>query len=216
MNLQHTVKTNLNITTETEILTYTYTNPTVLMVAVRASLGDATKPIAGNGNYTLAVYINNVLVTPTTADAVPTGVTQTVIVSRPIPLVQNDVISIRVTGQPADISIDTVADLYDTTSLTKTDVFGGSPVQVNHNYGGTDNLTYQTSGGVGIENATIYAYLQSDYNANNRTTQFIRGRTTTDTAGHWVNSLMLSTGQTYVLLYFKQGYYGPDAVTLAL
>ena len=86
---------------------------------------------------------------------------------------------------------------------------GQGTIAVDHNYGGADNLAYKTAGGAGIDNASIWAYLKSDYDAGNMTAAYVKGRTTTDVNGQWTNPMNLDPG-AYTLYYYKQGAYGPD------
>lgn len=86
---------------------------------------------------------------------------------------------------------------------------GSGSVSVNHNYGGADVLTYKTSGGIGIDNAEVRAYLKTDYDAGNNSSSYLKGITTTDVNGQWENTMRLDPG-TYTIEFVKQGYYGPD------
>jgi hypothetical protein len=82
-------------------------------------------------------------------------------------------------------------------------------VSVDHDYGGTNNLTYQTEDGAGVYRATIYIYLRSDYDAGRRDTDFVIDSATTDVDGHWERPVLLDPGE-YVLLFFKRGRFGPS------
>ena len=85
---------------------------------------------------------------------------------------------------------------------------GSGSVVVDHNYGGTDNLTVETAGGVGINNATIRAYLKTDYDAGNFTSEYIQATVMTDVNGQWESPMNLDP-EVYTLYVFKQGQYGP-------
>ncbi len=85
---------------------------------------------------------------------------------------------------------------------------GLGSVVVDHDYGGADALAYKT-GGVGIDNANVWAYLKTDYDAGNTAMGYIKAMTTTDVNGRWVSQMNLDPA-TYTLYYFKQGEYGPD------
>lgn len=213
-NLQHTVKTGLDITSVAEVLSYTYTGISVLQVASRVILGDVSHPITGT-SYNLYVYINNVLLSPNTTTIVPNGTTQTMVVSRPVPLVPGDVISIRVQGTGSDISVDTIADLYDATSLTVSDVQGSGATLVDHNYGGLNALAYKTSLGQGIAGATILIYLKSNYDNGLRSDPYVVARSQTIGDGTWARGVMLSPG-TYSIVFYLRGLYGPDKVDVTI
>ncbi|KPK67831.1 MAG: hypothetical protein AMJ84_12250 [Acidithiobacillales bacterium SM23_46] len=86
---------------------------------------------------------------------------------------------------------------------------GQGAIRVDHNHGGADNLAYKTAGNIGIDNATVYAYLKTDYDAGNTAIAYVKAKTTTDVNGRWATPMMLDAG-TYILYYFKQNAYGPD------
>jgi hypothetical protein len=86
---------------------------------------------------------------------------------------------------------------------------GPDAVEVDHNFGGTDNLIYTTGSGDGIDNATIIAYLKTDYDAGNRGKSYHKAVSKTDVNGRWTRKMLLDPG-TYTLYFYKQGCYGPD------
>jgi hypothetical protein len=81
---------------------------------------------------------------------------------------------------------------------------GTGNILVNHDTGGTDNLTYEVDG-AGIDGATIIAYLTTDYAAGNLGHEYVRGQTVTDSAGQWSRSMMLNAG-AYTLVYEHPNY----------
>jgi len=112
--------------------------------------------------------------------------------------------------------VDSSDNLHNLRTKMNTLAFAGEgSVVVDHDYGGDDALAYKTEAGVGIDNAAIYAYLKSDYDAGNVADAYIKGRTTTDVNGQWSHSLSLDP-ETYTLYYFKQGYYGPDTTEVTV
>lgn len=86
---------------------------------------------------------------------------------------------------------------------------GSGSISVNHDSGGTDNLIYKTSGGAGVDNTMIRAYLTADYDADNRGDEFVKGQTVTVTTGRWSETMRLDAG-AYTLEFSKQGLFGPD------
>lgn len=92
---------------------------------------------------------------------------------------------------------------------------GSGPVLVDHNYGGTDELTYQTENGSGVSGATVMAYTFSDYNAGNTTHDFVVAQVVTTVGGRWAARMGLSPGD-YVLVYTKPGQYGPDVKSITV
>jgi len=94
-------------------------------------------------------------------------------------------------------------------SLVNLATVGDGSILVDHNTGGADNLAYQTGGGAGIDNATVKAFLTTDYDAGSTTSAFVQGETTTDVNGQWEAPMQLDAGD-YTFLYNAQGSYGPD------
>ena len=86
---------------------------------------------------------------------------------------------------------------------------------VNHDTGGADALAYRTESGAGIDNATVRAYLSSDYNVGNRGEAFVRGTTSTNALGRWRRDLRLDPG-AYTLVFGVQGRYGPDTAVVTV
>ena len=107
-------------------------------------------------------------------------------------------------------STDTLEGIHDDVALL-TDL-GSGDISVNHDSGGTDNLAYKTSGGAGIDNAMVRAYLTSDYTAGNTAESFVKGRVRTAATGRWTNSMRLDAG-AYTFEFSKQGSYGPNTTT---
>ena len=215
MELARQVKTGINLSAGAEVLSYTYTGTDPREVAARIDLGDDTNPITGGGGYLVQVYLNNVLVNPSTAIQIASGVTKTVVGSRPILINPGDLISLRVQSGMGETSVNTVASLRDATPAKATDLFGYGTTYVDHDYGGTDNYQYVTPGGQPIAGAEVRVYLKSDYDANRRSTSYIVARTTTRTDGRWTMALMLDP-DNYVLLFNKPNAYGPNAVNLTV
>ncbi len=208
MELARVVQSNINISSELEVLSYTHTGD-VAEILVRVDLGDGVRPIVGGGVYVLNIYLDTVLVTPVSVVNVPAGATKTIMVSRQIPIEVGDVVSIRVTGLSGDTNVNTITSIRDATPAKLSDFVGGGSVMVDHDYGGADELTYETSLGAGIDNAQINVYLKTDYDAGNRSNTFVVARAITDVNGHWERAVMLDP-ETYTLIYYKQGAFGPD------
>lgn len=83
--------------------------------------------------------------------------------------------------------------------------FGGGNTAVDHNTGGTDNLRYVAgSPPAGVADATIRAYLKSEYDAG---TYVERGRAATKSDGRWARPMYLTAGLTYAVTFAKPGVY---------
>jgi hypothetical protein len=81
---------------------------------------------------------------------------------------------------------------------------GHGSVEVDHDYGTADALRFTTSGGLGIDGATIRAYLKSDWDADLRGDAYVKGRAETDVNGRWVAPMWLDAA-TYTLAYALSG-----------
>lgn len=114
--------------------------------------------------------------------------------------------SLRGSSSTANVVIETLRWINDTET-------GSGDTAVTDANNGTDgnDLRYLTGAGAGVDNATIRAYLKTDYDAGNRSDAFLRGKTTTDSAGKWVRPLFLNKGLTYTLVFEKPGAFGPDS-----
>lgn len=80
--------------------------------------------------------------------------------------------------------------------------------KVDHHYGGTDQLRYTTTSGVGIPNAEIRIYKRADYEQGR--TDLSLFRLETDNDGRWSAPVYLDVGLDYTIWYAKSGLYGPD------
>jgi hypothetical protein len=87
-------------------------------------------------------------------------------------------------------------------------------VKVDHNYGSSGALRYQTAGGIPVEAAVIRVWKKSDFDAGN--TDAPLAITMTNAEGNWVNPLSLTTGFTYTVQFFKEGLYGPDKTEIVV
>ena len=81
--------------------------------------------------------------------------------------------------------------------------YGDGDTAVDHNTGSADNLRY-VAGGAGVDQATVRAYLKSDYDAG---VYAERGRTITRPDGRWTHALYLDAGLTYTVTFCKPGVY---------
>lgn len=86
---------------------------------------------------------------------------------------------------------------------------GDGSVVVDWDYDGNDFRYLSQPGDVGILDATVYAYLKSDYDNNRREAAYIKAQTWTNVLGQWRHAMNLNP-ETYVLYFFKRGQYGPD------
>lgn len=215
MELARNVETSVDISAEADLIEYTYDGTIAKEVVIRANLGDVSKPIAGDGTYDLKVYLNDVLISPSSSVQVAAGIPRTILVSRPLPIEAGDVVKVTVIGRPGDTSIDTAVTIRDVTAMREEEVAGPGSVPVDHNYGGSHNLTCRTPSGAGVDGADIYAYNRSDYDAGRKSNAYVVGRAITGQDGSWLRPLMLSPGE-YVLVAFKSGVLAPTAVNLTV
>lgn len=204
----------LNIVGGGQGLEYTYDGTANCTVVCRVELGSDTRPVAGGGTYTASVFLNDRRLVPDSSVVVAAD-TVILIQSRELLLTPGDHLIVVVTGRPADTAVDAVTTLLDVTPLTRSDVYGEGSTAVDHDYGGTDRLTYVGPDGRGIDNATIQAFLRSDWNAGRRGSGYVRAQTSTTPRGRWFRPMLLDPG-TYILLYFRQGMFGPDTTTITV
>ena len=78
-------------------------------------------------------------------------------------------------------------------------IVGAGDVPVDHNFGSTDALRIVDSGGSGVADAEIRAFLKSDWDSGNRNATKIKGLTSTKDDGRWRYPLYLSDNVAYVL-----------------
>ena len=215
MELSRQSKTSLNISSEAEVLNYTYTGTTPIEFITRIDLGDAVHGLSGaGGTYNLNAYINTVVISPTSAVNVDVGKTRAIIISKPIPIITNDIVSITVLGLTGDTNVNTTTSLRNTTPILITDVLGSGAVYVDHNFGGINNLIYEHAG-QGIDEANIFIYLKSDYDAGNIEHQYIVARSVTTVGGAWAHGVMLDPG-TYTIQFSKPQEFGPDTTVIVV
>lgn len=87
-------------------------------------------------------------------------------------------------------------------------------VMVNHDIGTFDNLRYLAPNGDPVEGAEVYIFRKSEYQADSFDGAL--GRTVTRSDGRWVDAIPVQAGDTYTVLLFKSGLYGPDVIDIAV
>ena len=70
-----------------------------------------------------------------------------------------------------------------------------------------------TANGIGIDNATIYAFLRDDWDAGKRGIDAVRAQSRTNVEGRWEWAMLLDPNW-YVMYYFKQYAWGPDTAVV--
>jgi hypothetical protein len=197
------------------VLSYTNNGDTPRITICRVALGNTPHPIAGSTTYAVAATINGRRISPDSRIVVPAGVINTVVQSRELLIAAGDVVRVFVIGPNTDLAVYTLAELMDLTPITRAETVGSGAIAVDHNYGGAEQLAFQTADHRGIENATVQAFLAVDWNAGRRTANYVQGATTTISQGHWLSPIMLDPG-SYVLLYFREGVYKPSTRTITV
>jgi hypothetical protein len=84
-------------------------------------------------------------------------------------------------------------------------VAGRGDTEVDHNYPTSDNLRVLNQDSDPVSGATISAFLKTDYDAGNRGTGYLKGRTSTLDDGRWAQPIYLATGVTYTIQVTKSG-----------
>lgn len=87
-------------------------------------------------------------------------------------------------------------------------------VMVNHDIQTFDNLRYLAPNGEPIVSAEVYVFKKSEYLSD--TFDNALGRTTTREDGRWQDAIPVQAGDTYTVVLFKQGEYGPDVIDIAI
>jgi hypothetical protein len=215
MDLAQVSKTGIDISSETEILSYQYTGSDPREVVIRSQLGVGVGPIAGGAPYQFRIYINDVVLQPLSTVPVDTGVHDAILISRAIPIRTGDTIRLTAVGTASDQSISALTTLRDVTPVHRTDILGAGTVSVDHDYGGDDALAVMTSNAQRIADASILVYRQEDYVSGRRDSLYIVGRTTTDVNGRWRAPVLLDPG-VYVLLVSKQNVIATRDVTITV
>ncbi len=205
MSLAEASLSNADISNLLQILSYQNDQGKNLTVLSKVELGSPSQPISGNGVYSLVVMVDGVEVVPS-SDVRVSNKTYVLLQSRDLLLEPGQTVTVNVKGLVTDTAIAIETILADNTPVLSSDLTGNGTIPVDHNYGGTDELRVVTDTGAGISDATITAYLADDYNAGNRTVNFIRGRTTTSLNGRWRSPLMLEA-DSYILLIAKPSEY---------
>lgn len=111
---------------------------------------------------------------------------------------------------PSTDSLEAIKDLGDINWSGSLAGLGSTPV--NQDFGGEDALTVQYLG-AGVESVQISAYVKSEYDANPYTATR-RALVLTSADGTWEQAMMLNSGTTYTLVFYKAGAYGPDTTTI--
>lgn len=86
--------------------------------------------------------------------------------------------------------------------------------RVDHNYGTTNALAYQTRSGIGVPDATIRIFRAADWDTGSRTVSL--AVTETDAKGQWKVSVWLEPGFDYVLVFEKPSAFGPDLARITV
>jgi hypothetical protein len=116
-------------------------------------------------------------------------------------------------GFPAESDETRAEGVVDRRTFTAAEETGA--VEVDHNYGGTDALVVTAPSGAGVDGVDIHVYLKSDYDAGNRSNDYVVARTLTTVGGRWARPVMLDAG-VYTLIFHKQGQFGPDRLDLTV
>ena len=203
---------SVSLVTAQEVISFTQDAPRPMIVVVRVELGSDVSGIAGNGVYTISVLINGKAVVPVNSFTVPSGITNAFAVSREIVLEQDDLLSIRVTGQAGDTNTGASASIYDVTPAVE---LGDGVILVDHDYPATDDMTLKDGANNPIVGACIYIYLASDYAAHNTAPEFIVGKSITIEGGVWKQPVALNPGD-YTALFYKQGNMSPTTINFTV
>jgi len=210
--------TNLDITGGATVLTYEHpVDAEPLIVIPRVDLGvPAGGPVVGGGIYIGHALIDGNQVTPKSSIVFDSGQTKGILQGRPITIEPGDTVTLTVTGLTGDDAVNVTAALHDATPVQADaldGLLGSGTVEVDQDTGGTDNLRYVTANNIGIDNATVYAFLKADWDAGKRNMDAVRAQSLTNVEGRWEWPMLLDPNW-YVFYFFRQGAWGPDTATV--
>lgn len=95
----------------------------------------------------------------------------------------------------------TVRASSDVSSSSVAGSAGDGDTPVDHDTGGADHyLVRDSATHVAIDNAKLTAFLKTDYDADRRTTAYLKAIAFTTDTGRWANPMMLDSGLTYTIL----------------
>lgn len=113
----------------------------------------------------------------------------------------HQVYKIEVGGEPGALPGPTLPDA------------GTGAIRIDHDYLGADRLSYVDAAGDGIVGAVIKAYTEADWEADRNGPEYVKAGSGTMANGRWSHAMNLNPG-TYVLVFEKPGFYGPDICTV--
>jgi hypothetical protein len=87
-------------------------------------------------------------------------------------------------------------------------------VMVNHDIQEFDYLRYLAPNGDPIDSAEVYLFKKSEY-ASDKFDNAL-GRTLTRADGRWQEAIPAQAGDTYTVVLFKQGEFGPDTIDIVI
>lgn len=116
-------------------------------------------------------------------------------------------------GATWESSTDSLEAIANTLAVISVGAGSGNTL-VNEDTGGTDELQVVDGNSNGIQDVSILAYVASEFAANPRTA-VVRATATTSADGRWKSPyMMLESGTTYTLYFFKAGVYGPATTNI--
>lgn len=100
-----------------------------------------------------------------------------------------------------DGKVDTLDTNVDTLVTTFSPAYGAGTIEVTHDVAkGSDvDLTVLDAASSPVEDANIYIFLKTDYDAGNRSSSYYKGYSTSDVNGEWDSPVWLDAG-TYTLV----------------
>jgi hypothetical protein len=201
--LQRSTLDDVDISTEQDLLSFTYLGASPVEVIVRV---DLTELSGDGGTYVMHAYIDDVLVVPDSLVSVSAGVPSVIMTSRSIPLDSGDVLKVAVVGQGGDTSVDSVVSVRSATPATISDLTGIGQIVIDEDYGGANNLqVFDPVNTIAVGGAKILIFLKADYDNNLRGDEHIRAQSLSLVDGSWANPARLDP-ETYIVLVEKAGY----------
>lgn len=113
---------SVDIRTEAEVLRFTYVDAVPALFAARLVVGSVGSYGVTGGTYYPTIWINDLELLPSYPLTVPAGATGFIVNTRANIMLPNDVISLRLLGQSGDSAVRIVGTIYDTESMSESDI----------------------------------------------------------------------------------------------
>jgi len=112
-------------------------------------------------------------------------------------------------GQTDELFTEQVAQVYLVNDMPLVSLLEDQ-IHLHDQYTGVDNYKLIAENGDPVEGATVRIFTKADYDANVVGNPI--GLTTTDASGLWLDPIPVNPGDTYVIVFHKEGAIGPTSI----